>query len=147
MAHIKTVHNVRMRAITSSEMQTRALLAHASTMARKSDETAIPIVIVDDDDDRYIEGQVWFERQPEVRKFVAVLREELGADACNYIRENPTRFLDTGSHCFILLDVEAFANGKCVLATSSQSVSVRLNIAAWPPRRENVIKVLQSLFY
>ena len=141
---MKQAHNVRVRVTAGSRTIVEAALAHAEALARRTpDETFEKTVR---EDDGIVQGQLWLDHQQPVRQFIRCLRDELGPNACKTIAENPTKHLDTATHCFLHLERAAFCDGKSVLVTGGDSVSIRINIAAFPATKENAAELLAAIF-
>lgn len=142
---MKTVHNVRVRVHSGERSVVDAVLARADAMARRSDEDRIEKNVTSEDG--IVIGELWIDRQQPVRRFVDTLVAAMNSEDKARIRSEPHKFLDTGTHCFLLLDRAAFLEERIVLTRDPNgSVNVRLNIACWPANRENAEKTLQEIF-
>jgi RNA binding exosome subunit len=138
---MKTVHNVRVRVHHTDETFVNAIIDRAEQLARRRDEDRITRSVKREEG--LVGGELWLDHQGPVRAFVKALREAVGMA----VRENSSRYLDTGTHCYLFLDAEEFVRGNVVLVTKPNgAIAVRLNIACWPATRENAVKTLRDIF-
>lgn len=142
---MKQVHNVRLRVHNAQRETVNAVLARAEAMTRRKEDDSIAIRITEEDG--LVVGELWLDRQQPVRRFVDAVLASMSLEDKTRISANPTRYLDTGTHCFFHLVREAFIEGTCVLTDKpADAVNVRLNIACWPSNRENATKTVVALF-
>jgi RNA binding exosome subunit len=141
---MKRVHNVRVRVHNTDRTVVDGVLARADTFARHDPEETFTRSVVMEDG--LAIGELWLDRQQPVRRFMRAFVAAMGEGDRGRVREDPSRFLDTGTHCFFLLDRAAFIEGRVVLTRDpTGSVNVRLNIACWPANKENAARVLTGL--
>ncbi len=143
---MKQVHNVRVRIIDRS----RSIIEEAfATVLQEAGIKAEDAKVTFSDDgeaaDPLFFGELWIDHQQPVRKFIALLKTKL-AEQQHLIAREPNKFIDTQTHCFLRLSKSAFFTGSYELTQSSDSVHVRLNIAAFPATKENAAKILSTLF-
>ena len=141
---MKQVHNIRVRVHNRSRETVEAVLARADAMARK-DETDIIERKITEEEGLYI-GELWLDRQQPVRRFLTNLLSALNLDDKASIRQHPSRYVDVSTHCHVHCAVAPFLDGKIALGGVGGSVSIRLNLAAFPATKENARVILQTLF-
>ena len=142
---MKQVHNIRIRVHNPSRETVDAVLARVASMTRKTEDEPITTTITEEDG--LVIGEAWLDRQQPVRRFLKALLETMTPADKQRIHDNPTRYLDTGTHCFFHLSLDSFVAKEPVLIDKPiKTVNIRLNIACWPAHKENAIKTMQELF-
>lgn len=142
---MKQVHNVRVRVHNADRAVVETVIARADAMARRDEKDKIERSVTSEDG--LAVGELWIDRQQPLRRFVDAFKNAMNEENRAGIRDDPGKYLDTGTHCFLLLDREAFLEGKMKLTRDPNgSVNVRLNIACWPANKENAAATLKELF-
>lgn len=144
---MKQVHNVRLRAIDRDREIITAIFERFLNDAGIDVKQAQLTIDHDgeSDDPLYI-GQLWLDRQQPIRKAIALLISNLPADERAAIQQRPEQFIDMATHCFFRLDKDGMQRGELRFSTAESTVQVRLNLAAFPAKKEVAANVLRQLF-
>ena len=140
---MKRVHNIRIRTIERDRALAKETIDALMSLAG-IERKDVQITITDDEG--LAVAEAWMEKQTPIRKLLALLNDKLPVEQKNKIAENPTRYLDMATHCFLRLDKDAFYNDKLSLKDAGECIHIRLNIAAFPATKENATAILASLF-
>jgi RNA binding exosome subunit len=148
MAQHKQVHNVRLRVIDHDREHIHRLLQLFLELAGIERKQATITYSNDGEaEDPLHVGELWLDRQQPARKTVKALQERLPSEERESLARQPEKYLDTGTHCFLLLDKHALVGSELRFGSSpANSAQVRLNIAAFPATRQNSMQILQQLF-
>jgi RNA binding exosome subunit len=142
---MKQVHNVRVRVHNASRDVVDAVLVRSEAMSKRKDDEPVDTRVTEEDG--LVIGELWLDRQQPVRHFLKELLATMSSEDKLRISTNPTRYLDTGTHCFFHLVRDAFIEGTCVLTDKpTGAVNVRLNVACWPATKENAVKTIVAVF-
>lgn len=144
---MKQVHNIRVRVVDRDRQLIEGLLQKFLDDAGIERKDA-QITWSDDgeESDPLFIGELWLDRQQQVRRAVSMLASKLPPEAKEDIRAHPDRFIDTATHCFLRLDKAAFLADEVKLGSAGSTVQVRINLAAFPATKERAMPVLQELF-
>ena len=143
---MKQIHNIRIR-VLDREKETCQKIIDTLLFAAKIEKKDVEIKISDDgeDDPLYI-YELWVDHQQPIRKITSHIVTCLPSEEKTTVHDNPHKFLDTGTHCFLRLDKRKAQEGTYVFSETPDCVHVRLNIAAFPATKEKAAKIVQELF-
>lgn len=86
------------------------------------------------------------QKEKETNAFIKHLTSKLSNDQKDFLRIEKESRLDENDDFFIRLDRKKLLDGIYELTTSGDCFHIKMNIAAFPKKRENAIKVIDEMF-
>lgn len=96
-------------------------------------------------DKKIIILRVTLDKDRHINPFLHKLSKNLGSEKETLLQQLDTR-LDDNLNLFIRLDKERLLEGKYVLTDSGNCFHIKMNVAAFPKRKEAAVTILKQLF-
>ncbi|MCD5409667.1 MAG: RNA-binding protein [Methanocellales archaeon] len=84
-------------------------------------------------------------RSRQCRAFMDVLKSGLSASELTMLINQANQRVDDSCNFYIKLDKQSAYDGAVRLAQTGDAISIRIKIKAYPAKRENAIKIVESL--
>ncbi len=85
-------------------------------------------------------------KEKETNAFLKHLLSNLSKDQKDFLRAEKESRLDENDDFFIRLDRKKLLQGTYELTTSGDCFHIRMNIAAFPKKRENALRIIDEMF-
>lgn len=89
--------------------------------------------------------EVKLEKTRHTKAFITNLKQNLGQEQINLLREQENR-LDENCNFFLRLDKQDLLHSKYTLTDEGNCFHIKMSMAAFPKKRENALKVVKEIF-
>lgn len=85
-------------------------------------------------------------KEHHTRIFIDALLKKLSSEQKSFLKSDKERRLDENDNFFIRLDRKKLLQGIYEITSSGDCFHIRMNIAAFPKKRENALRVIDEIF-